>query len=135
MEVRFQHLTKRFGDVYAVRDINMEVRSGEFVALLGPSGCGKTTTLLMAAGIYKPSEGSILFGEMLMNEVPPKNLNIGMVFQSYALYPHMTVYDNIVFPMRLKNVPKQEMQVRGRRVAEMMGIDHLLARRPGQRVL
>jgi ABC-type sugar transport system ATPase subunit len=132
MIVQLENLTKRFGDVVAVDSINMAVNDGEFVALLGPSGCGKTTTLLMIAGIYKPSEGSILFDSRIMNRVPPKDRNIGMVFQSYALYPHMTVLENIVFPMRLKKVPKETMLQRAHQVADMMGIGHLLDRRPGQ---
>lgn len=132
MNVAFDNLTKRFGDVMAVDSINMEVRDGEFVALLGPSGCGKTTTLLMTAGIYRPSSGSIRFGDRVMNQVQPKDRNIGMVFQSYALYPHMTVYENIVFPMKLKKTPKQLMDERARQVADKMGIGHLLERRPGQ---
>ncbi len=132
MQVRFEHLTKRFGDVVAVNDISMDITSGEFVAFLGPSGCGKTTTLLMTAGIYKPTDGEILFGDRVMNRVPPKDRNIGMVFQSYALYPHMTVYENIVFPMRLKKVPKIDMEERAKQVAETMGIGQLLDRRPGQ---
>ncbi|MEZ4867818.1 MAG: ABC transporter ATP-binding protein [Caldilineaceae bacterium] len=132
MIVRFNNLTKRFGDVMAVDHIDMQVEHGEFVALLGPSGCGKTTTLLMAAGIYKPTEGAIRFGEQVMNRVPPKDRNIGMVFQSYALYPHMTVYENIVFPLKLKKMPNAVMEQRTREVAEKMGIGHLLDRRPGQ---
>ncbi|RIK49734.1 MAG: ABC transporter ATP-binding protein, partial [Chloroflexi bacterium] len=89
----FDHLTKRFGDVVAVDSVTMDIHDGEFVALLGPSGCGKTTTLLMTAGIYRPSAGAVRFGERVMNQVQPKDRNIGMVFQSYALYPHMTVYE------------------------------------------
>jgi ABC-type sugar transport system ATPase subunit len=132
MNVVFDALTKRFGDVIAVDSISMEVQDGEFVALLGPSGCGKTTTLLMTAGIYAPSAGVIRFGEKIMNRIQPKDRNIGMVFQSYALYPHMTVYENIVFPMKLKKTPKQVMDSRAREVADKMGIGHLLDRRPGQ---
>ncbi|HXF62771.1 MAG TPA: ABC transporter ATP-binding protein [Caldilineaceae bacterium] len=132
MNVVFDNLTKRFGDVVAVDSISMEVRDGEFVALLGPSGCGKTTTLLMTAGIYRPSAGAIRFGERVMNRVQPKDRNIGMVFQSYALYPHMTVYENIVFPMKLKKTPKAVMDSRAKAVAEKMGIAHLMDRRPGQ---
>jgi ABC-type sugar transport system ATPase subunit len=132
MNVVFDDLSKRFGDVTAVDSINMEVHNGEFVALLGPSGCGKTTTLLMTAGIYRPSSGNIRFGDRVMNQVQPKDRNIGMVFQSYALYPHMTVYENIVFPMKLKKTPKQVMDERARQVADKMGIGHLLDRRPGQ---
>jgi len=132
MIVTFDNLTKRFGDVVAVDTVNMQVQDGEFVALLGPSGCGKTTTLLMAAGIYSPSGGEIRFGDKIMNNVPPKDRNIGMVFQSYALYPHMTVYENIVFPMKLKKVPKSTMDERARQVADKMGIGDLLDRKPGQ---
>lgn len=132
MKVVFEQLTKRFGDVIAVDNIDMEVDDGEFVALLGPSGCGKTTTLLMTAGIYRPSHGEIRFGDRLMNRVQPKDRNIGMVFQSYALYPHMTVYENIVFPMKLKKMGKSVMDERAQQVAEMMGIGHLMDRRPGQ---
>ncbi len=132
MIVRFDNLSKRFGDVLAVDHIAMQVTDGEFVALLGPSGCGKTTTLLMAAGIYKPTEGAIYFGERVMNRVPPKDRNIGMVFQSYALYPHMTVYENIVFPLKLKKTPSAVMERRVKEVAEKMGIGQLLERRPGQ---
>jgi ABC-type sugar transport system ATPase subunit len=132
MRVVYEGLTKRFGDVVAVDSVSMEVQPGEFVALLGPSGCGKTTTLLMTAGIYRPTAGSIRFGERVMNTVQPKDRNIGMVFQSYALYPHMTVYENIVFPLKLKKTPKQVMDQRARAVADKMGIGHLLDRRPGQ---
>ncbi|GAB4564293.1 MAG: ABC transporter ATP-binding protein [Anaerolineae bacterium] len=132
MIVKLEHLTKRFGDVVAVDDINLETRDGEFVALLGPSGCGKTTTLLMVAGIYRPTEGTIRFGDRVMNRVPPRDRNIGMVFQSYALYPHMTVLENLTFPMRLKKVPKSEMLRRAQEVANMMGIGELLDRKPGQ---
>ena len=132
MKVKLENLTKRWGPVYAARDINLDINDGEFVAFLGPSGCGKTTTLLLIAGIYKPTAGRILFDDRVMNQVPPKNRNIGMVFQSYALYPHMTVYENLVFPMKLKRVPPAEMKARAQRVAEMLGISQLLDRRPGQ---
>jgi len=116
----------------AVDDLNLEIEHGEFISLLGPSGCGKTTTLLMVAGIYKPTTGYIYFGERIVNNLPPKDRNIGMVFQSYALYPHMTVYDNLTFPMQLKKVPKEEMKERAQRVADMMDIGHLMDRKPAQ---
>ncbi len=132
MEVRLEHLTKRWGKVVAVDDLNLEIRSGEFVALLGPSGCGKTTTLLMIAGIYKPTSGYIRFDGRVVNKVPPKDRNVGMVFQSYALYPHMTVYENLTFPLKLKKVPEEEQRRKARRIAEMMGIGHLLDRYPAQ---
>ena len=132
MRVRLEDLTKHFGAVVAVDGVTLEVKDGEFVAFLGPSGCGKTTTLLMIAGIYKPTRGNVRFDERVVNLVLPKDRNIGMVFQSYALYPHMSVFENLTFPMRLKKVPKEEMRERAQRVADMLGIGVLMDRRPGQ---
>jgi len=132
MEVRLTHLSKHFGDVIAVDDLHLDIKSGEFVALLGPSGCGKTTTLLMVAGIYIPTSGEIWFGDRVVNDVLPKDRNIGMVFQSYALYPHMTVFENITFPLKLKKVPRNVMAEKAQKVADMMQIGHLMDRRPGQ---
>jgi inositol-phosphate transport system ATP-binding protein len=132
MKVVLENLSKSFGNVVGVETLNLDIRDGEFVAFLGPSGCGKTTTLLMVAGIYKPSSGVIRFGDKVVNTVSPRDRNIGMVFQSYALYPHMTVQGNIGYPLKLKKVPKEEMNRRVRRVADSMGIEHLLDRRPGQ---
>ena len=130
MKVELENLTKRWGDVYGARGIDLDIKDGEFVAFLGPSGCGKTTTLLMVAGIYKPSEGAIRFDDKVVNQVAPKDRNIGMVFQSYALYPHMNVFQNISYPLKLKKVPKAEMEERSQRVADMMGIGHLMDRKP-----
>ncbi|RME41981.1 MAG: ABC transporter ATP-binding protein [Chloroflexi bacterium] len=132
MKVELVNLTKRWGDVVGAEGINLATNDGEFVAFLGPSGCGKTTTLLMIAGIYKPTEGEILFDGKVVNAVPPKDRNIGMVFQSYALYPHMTVFQNIAYPLKLQKVPKEEMRKRAQRVADMMGIGHLMDRKPAQ---
>jgi ABC-type sugar transport system ATPase subunit len=132
MEVVVNQLTKKFGSVVGVDNLSLDIREGEFVAFLGPSGCGKTTTLLMVAGIYKPTAGEIRFGDRVVNNVAPKDRNIGMVFQSYALYPHMTVFENIAYPLKLKHVPKAEQQQRVQRAADSMGIGHLLDRRPGQ---
>jgi len=132
MKVELENLTKRWGNVVGADSITLEVEHGEFVAFLGPSGCGKTTTLLMIAGIYKPTAGVIRFDGRVVNHLPPKDRNIGMVFQSYALYPHMNVFDNIAYPLKLKKVPKDEMRKRVQRVADMMGIGHLMDRRPGQ---
>ncbi len=132
MEVRLEHLTKRWGKVTAVDDMNLDIRSGEFVAFLGPSGCGKTTTLLMIAGIYKPTSGFIKFDGRVVNKLPPKDRNVGMVFQSYALYPHMTVYENLTFPLKLKGVPEKEQREKAQRIADMMGIGHLMDRYPAQ---
>ncbi len=132
MKIDIANLTKKFGGVIAVDRINLDIKDGEFVAFLGPSGCGKTTTLLMVAGIYKPTEGDILFDGRRVNNLPPKDRDIGMVFQSYALYPHMSVFQNIAYPLLIKKRPKEEMKRDAQRVADMMGIGHLLKRRPGQ---
>ncbi|WP_456396665.1 ABC transporter ATP-binding protein [Desulfurobacterium sp.] len=132
MEISLEHLTKKFGNVYAVKDLNLHIRDGEFIALLGPSGCGKTTTMLMIAGIYKPTKGFIKFDGKVINNLEPRDRNIGMVFQSYALYPHMTVYENITFPLKLKKVPKAEMEKECKNIARLLQIDHLLNRKPGE---
>ena len=132
MRVELNELTKRWGNVTGADNITLDIRSGEFVAFLGPSGCGKTTTLLMVAGIYKPTAGEIRFDDRVVNQVAPKDRNIGMVFQSYALYPHMSVRQNIGYPLKLKKSPVAEMEERVQRVADMMGIGHLLDRRPAQ---
>ena len=132
MEIRIDNLTKKFGDVVGVEDLTLHIDDGEFVAFLGPSGCGKTTTLLTLAGIYKPTDGLIRFGDRVVNTVQPKDRNIGMVFQSYALYPHMTIFQNIAYPLKLKKVPKNVQNEQVRQVANVMGIGELLDRRPGQ---
>ncbi len=132
MKVELENLTKRWGSVVGADAMNLDIKDGEFVAFLGPSGCGKTTPLLMVAGIYKPSDGTIRFDEKVVNRVAPKDRNIGMVFQSYALYPHMTVFKNISYPLKLKKVPMNEMQERSQKVADMMGIGHLMDRKPAQ---
>jgi len=132
VKVKLVDLHKYFGKVKAVVGLNLTIDDGEFVALLGPSGCGKTTTLLMIAGIYKPTKGYIYFDDVIVNDLPPKDRNIGMVFQSYALYPHMTVFDNIAFPLKLRKEPKQEIRKKVREVAELLQISELLDRKPGQ---
>ncbi|MCZ7545145.1 MAG: ABC transporter ATP-binding protein [Anaerolineae bacterium] len=132
MEVTLENLTKKFGNVVGVENLSLDIRESEFVAFLGPSGCGKTTTLLMIAGIYKPTAGAIRFDDRVVNQVPPQDRNVGMVFQSYALYPHMTVFDNLAYPLKLKKVPKREQVERVQRTADAMGIGQLLDRRPGQ---
>ncbi len=132
MKIVFKDLCKYFGKVKAVNNLNLEVGDGEFVALLGPSGCGKTTILLMIAGIYKPTKGLIYFDERVVNEVLPKDRKIGMVFQSYALYPHMSAFGNIAYPLKLKKVHRKETKERVQRVADMMGIGELLDRKPAQ---
>ncbi len=132
VSVKLVNLTKKFGKVTAVNNLNLEIKKGEFVALLGPSGCGKSTTLYLIAGLYKPTSGEIYFDDRVVNDLDPKDRNIGMVFQSYALYPHMTVYDNIAFGLKIKKVPKQEIDRRVKEVAKMLHIENLLDRKPAQ---
>jgi ABC-type sugar transport system ATPase subunit len=133
MRVVLEQLTKRFGDVAAVEALDLDMRSGEFVALLGPSGCGKTTTLLMIAGIYRPTSGTIVFGDRRVDHLHPKDRGIGMVFQSYALYPHMTVAENIGFPLDIRRgIAKDERTRRVREAAGLVHVDQLLDRRPAQ---
>ena len=135
-EVKLINVWKKFGEVVAVQDMNIHIKDGEFMILLGPSGCGKTTTLRMIAGLEEPTKGQIYVGDKLVADpekgvfVPPKDRDIAMVFQSYALYPHMTVYNNIAFPLKLRKVPKQEIDKRVREVAEMLGLTELLKRKP-----
>jgi len=130
--VELEHLSKRFGQVEALRELSLDIRPGELVALLGPSGCGKTTTLLLIAGIYRPSAGRILFDGRPVEHLHPKDRDIGMVFQSYALYPHMTLRENIAFPLRLKRLGAKEVRERVERVATLLGIAELLERRPAE---
>lgn len=132
MEVTMMNVVKRFGNFKAVDNLSLTIKDGEFVALLGPSGCGKTTTLLMLAGIYKPDAGEIIFDDKIVNDVLPKDRNIGMCFQSYALYPHMTVEQNIAFPLKLKKLPKKVIDEKVREIAAKFRIEHLLKRYPGQ---
>ncbi len=122
----------RQGKVAAVRGLNLQVADREFVVLVGPSGCGKTTTLRMIAGLEEVSSGTIRIGQRVVNDVAPRDRDVAMVFQNYALYPHMTVYKNMSFGLRMRKVPKGEIDQRVRRAAEMLGIEHLLDRRPGQ---
>jgi multiple sugar transport system ATP-binding protein len=124
-------VTKIFdGNVVAVKDMNLEVEDREFLVLVGPSGCGKSTLLRMVAGLEEVTEGEILIDNRLVNDVPPKDRDIAMVFQNYALYPHMSVYDNMAFGLRLRKYPKDEIDERVREAAEILGISALLARRP-----
>ncbi len=129
-EVELVHLTKYFGNVRAVEDVNLRVEDGEFVTLLGPSGCGKTTTLRCIAGLEEPTSGEIYIGGELVNDLPPRERNVAMVFQTWALYPHMKVFDNIAFPLKLRKLPKDEIKRRVREVAELLKIENLLDRMP-----
>ena len=130
--VTFEHVTKRFGDVVAVNDLNIQIADREFLVFVGPSGCGKTTSLRMLAGLEEITEGNIYIGDRLVNDVPPKDRDIAMVFQSYALYPHMSVYDNMAFGLKLRRVPKAEIDRRVREAARRLGIEALLDRKPKQ---
>ena len=132
MRVTLENLSKHFGEVKAVNNVTLEVKDGEFVAMLGPSGCGKTTTLLLIAGIYRPTSGYIKFDDKIINHLPPRDRNVGMVFQSYALYPHMTAFQNIAFPLTLQKKPKDEIRRRVMDVATTMQIEGLLDRKPAQ---
>jgi len=125
-------VSKRFGEVVALEPTDLVVRDGEFVAILGPSGCGKSTTLFLLAGIYAPSSGEIRFDGARINEVEAKDRNVGIVFQSYALYPHMTVARNIGFPLRLKGVPEAEARRRIEAIARLVRVEELLERRPAE---
>ena len=130
--VTYEHVTKRFGDVVAVNDLSIEIEDKEFLVFVGPSGCGKTTSLRLLAGLEELTEGNIYIGDRLVNDVAPKDRDIAMVFQSYALYPHMSVYDNMAFGLKLRKTPKQEIERRVREAAGILGIENLLDRKPKQ---
>jgi multiple sugar transport system ATP-binding protein len=120
------------GNIEAVRDINLEIENKEFIVLVGPSGCGKSTTLRMIAGLEDVTKGAIWIGNKMVNNVPAKDRDIAMVFQNYALYPHMTVYENMSFALKLRKYPKSEIETRVREAAEILDISKLLKRRPGE---
>lgn len=128
--VSYRNVVKRFGDVLVIKNMNIEIADKEFVVFVGPSGCGKSTNLRMLAGLEEISEGQILIGDRLVNDVPPKDRDIAMVFQSYALYPHMSVYDNMAFGLKLRKVNKQEVDRRVKEAAEILGLTNLLDRKP-----
>ena len=132
-QVVLKDLVKRFSEeVIAVNSVNLDIQDKEFIVLVGPSGCGKTTTLRMVAGLEDISSGEIRIGERLVNDVPPKDRNIAMVFQNYALYPHMTVYKNMAFSLKLRRTPKAEIEQRVKAAADILGIGELLERKPKQ---
>jgi multiple sugar transport system ATP-binding protein len=130
--VTFSHVWKRFNETVAVQDLDIEIADKEFLVFVGPSGCGKSTSLRMLAGLEEISDGEILIGDRVVNNVAPKDRDVAMVFQSYALYPHMTVYDNMAFGLRLRKTPKQIIDQRVREAAKSLGIEQLLDRRPRQ---
>ncbi|HRW04435.1 MAG TPA: ABC transporter ATP-binding protein [Caldilineaceae bacterium] len=128
--VILEQVSKRFGDVKAVDSLNLDIRDKEFVTLVGPSGCGKTTTLRLIAGLEKVTDGAIYFDDQVVSHLPANHRDIAMVFQSYALYPHMKVYDNISFALRMMKIPRDEIDRRVQWAATMLGIDPLLERKP-----
>ncbi|HEX2034464.1 MAG TPA: ABC transporter ATP-binding protein, partial [Chloroflexota bacterium] len=130
--VTLDRVTKRFGEVTAVRELNVDVKDKEFLVLVGPSGCGKSTTLRMIAGLEEITEGAVYIGDRLVNDVAPKDRDIAMVFQSYALYPHMSVYDNLAFGLKLRRTPKKEIDRRVHDAAELLQLADLLNRKPKQ---
>ena len=123
--VTFDHVTKRFGDFAAVNDLSLDIGDGEFMVLVGPSGCGKTTSLRMIAGLEEVTDGTLRIGDRVVNDVAPKDRDIAMVFQSYALYPHMTVRDNMAFGLKLRKLPKAEIEKRVQDAARILGLEHL----------
>jgi multiple sugar transport system ATP-binding protein len=130
--ITFEHVTKRFDDATAVDDLNLQVADGEFLVLVGPSGCGKTTALRMLAGLEETSDGRILIGDRVVNNVAPGARDVAMVFQSYALYPHMTVYDNLAFSLRNQKQPKAEIERRVSNAADVLELGEYLKRKPKQ---
>ena len=132
MQIGFRNVTKTFADTKVVDDLSLEIADGEFVVLLGPSGCGKTTTLRMLAGLETATSGDIYIGDERINDVPTQRRDLAMVFQSYALYPHMSIAENIAYPLRVRKLPQDERQNRVARVAKLLEIEALLERKPRQ---
>jgi multiple sugar transport system ATP-binding protein len=131
-QVLMKDLNKKYDEVHAVKDVNLHIRDKEFMVLVGPSGCGKSTTLRMVAGLEEISAGQIVIGERVVNDLPPKDRDIAMVFQNYALYPHMTVYDNMAFGLKMRKFAKPEIEKRVKEAADILGIQELLKRKPRQ---
>ncbi|MFC1976701.1 ABC transporter ATP-binding protein [Chloroflexota bacterium] len=131
-EVRFENVTKQFGDVVAVNNLNLEIPDKEFLVLVGPSGCGKSTALRLLSGLEEITAGNIFIGDRLVNNIPSKDRDVAMVFQSYALYPHMSVYNNMAFGLSLRKIPKTEIEPRVQEAARILGIENLLRRKPRQ---
>jgi len=130
-QVSLKGVSKAFpGNVWAIQDINLNIENKEFVVFVGPSGCGKSTTLRIIAGLEEASSGDVYIGDKLVNDVPPKDRNIAMVFQNYALYPHMSVYENMAFGLKLRKYPKAEIHSRVKDAAAILGIENLLDRKP-----
>src|ERR1700704_4967602 len=131
--VSYENVTKRFaGDTLAVNNLNLDVKDTEFMVLVGPSGCGKSTALRMLAGLEDITEGQIKIGDKVVNDMPPRDRDIAMVFQSYALYPHMTVHDNMAFGLKMRGTPKAEIESKVGEAAKILGLDPFLQRKPRQ---
>src|SRR5205807_1164592 len=131
-QVTMRSLNKKYDEVHAVKDVNLDIRDKEFVVLVGPSGCGKTTTLRMVAGLESITSGSVMINEKVVNQLAPMDRDIAMVFQNYALYPHMTVYDNMAFGLKMRKFDKSEIAVRVKEAADILGIGDYLKRKPRQ---
>ena len=130
VSIKLGNVTKKFGNTTAVDNVNLTIFDKEFFCLVGPSGCGKTTSLRLIAGLEDPTEGDIYFGDELVNEISPRERNIAMVFQTYALYPTFTVYGNLEFPLKIRKVPKNDRKEKVEKLAELLGIETLLSRKP-----
>ena len=130
--VSLKNVVKKYGDLEVVHSINLEIKDSEFIVLVGPSGCGKSTILRMIAGLEEVSGGEIYIGDRVVNDIVPKDRNVAMVFQNYALYPHMNVYDNMSFGLKLKKTPKEEIKERVTKAANMLNIKELLDRKPAE---
>ena len=131
-ELQLKHVDKKWGDTYAVRDFNLDIASEEFLVLLGPSGCGKTTTMRMVAGLEQVSNGEISIDGRVVNDLEPKDRDVAMVFQSYGLYPHMNVYENIRFPLKVRKFDSSSHDAKVRRAADMVGLNEYLQRKPAE---
>src|SRR5215216_5789661 len=131
-EITINKMTKRFGEVVALHELDMQIADGEFLVLLGPSGCGKTTTLRSVAGLERQTSGDIYIGDTLVNDLSPGDRDIAMVFQFYALYPHLSAYDNIAFPLRAQRVEPAEVDTRVMQAAKTLRIEYLLKKRPNK---
>ncbi len=132
VNVALKNVSKRYGNVAAIEGVSLDIKDKEFITILGPSGGGKTTVLRLIAGLETPSEGEIYFGDKKVNDISPRDRNVALVFQNYALFPHMTVYENIAFPLAIRNTPPEEVKKRVQEVAELLEITRLLDRKPKQ---
>jgi len=132
LDIHLRNLTMEFNGNVVLNNLSTTIKNGEMVSLLGPSGCGKSTTLMLLAGLYKPTSGQILFGDDDVTKIEAEHRGIGMVFQNYALYPHLSVLKNIMFPLKMAKVPKKEAMERAMEMAKLVQIDHLIDRKPGQ---